>query len=455
MSSFAPATRSREKKLATVHAYLCQVPVNIVERLLLLYCCLCGAVVVGQGAGRLNETVASHLISKLLKKSDEKIRPNIFGKPVTVTCDLYVSALGPIDTLNMDYQTDIYFRQKWVDPRLAFTEQESPVIIPHNHMYNIWKPDIFFPNEKTANIHQVMVPNQVINIYPNGTVHYSSRLTLRLACPMMLTHFPMDYQQCNLKISSYSYNTDELVLKWEDDQPIERARFYLPQFALIQTIADNCSTDYKTGKYGCLMARFKLKREFGYYLLQCYIPSTLVVIISWVSFWIHKSAVPARITLGVTTVLTMATQLQSAQGQIVSYARAIDVWYAFCMILVFSTLIEYAFVNSLSRQEETLRSVAGMLKKKNKKIDYEMRELNADSPLRHDVIEVQTTNGSVTLMDKFKKNFWSSDGLDIFSRYFFPSAFVLFNLLYWVIYTQETFYIVTGLRPGETSDEYD
>ncbi len=39
-----------------------------------------------------------------------------------------------------------------------------------------------------------------------------------------------------------------------------------------------------------------------------------------------------------------------------SYARAIDVWYAFCMILVFSTLIEYAFVNSMARAEQMAHS---------------------------------------------------------------------------------------------------
>ena len=53
-----------------------------------------------------------------------------------------------------------------------------------------------------------------------------------------------------------------------------------------------------------------------------------------VSLWLHdcvamlQDAVPARITLGVTTVLTMATQLSGSRGTTitVSYAKALDVW---------------------------------------------------------------------------------------------------------------------------------
>uniref|UniRef100_A0A1I7WYQ9 Neur_chan_memb domain-containing protein n=1 Tax=Heterorhabditis bacteriophora TaxID=37862 RepID=A0A1I7WYQ9_HETBA len=47
----------------------------------------------------------------------------------------------------------------------------------------------------------------------------------------------------------------------------------------------------------------------NYYLLQLYIPSTMLVIVSWVSFWLDRTAVPARVTLGVTTLLTMTTQV--------------------------------------------------------------------------------------------------------------------------------------------------
>lgn len=36
----------------------------------------------------------------------------------------------------------------------------------------------------------------------------------------------------------------------------------------------------------------------GYFTIQTYIPCTLIVVLSWVSFWINKDAVPARTSLG-------------------------------------------------------------------------------------------------------------------------------------------------------------
>ncbi len=47
-----------------------------------------------------------------------------------------------------------------------------------------------------------------------------------------------------------------------------------------------------------------------------------------VPLYVLQDAVPARITLGVTTVLTMATQLSGSRGTTitVSYAKALDVW---------------------------------------------------------------------------------------------------------------------------------
>ena len=55
------------------------------------------------------------------------------------------------------------------------------------------------------------------------------------------------------------------------------------------------------GNYTCIKVDFYLVRSYGYYLAQVYIPSVLVVILSWVSFWLDIDAVPARISLGLLT----------------------------------------------------------------------------------------------------------------------------------------------------------
>lgn len=40
----------------------------------------------------------------------------------------------------------------------------------------------------------------------------------------------------------------------------------------------------------------------GYFTIQTYIPCILTVVLSWVSFWINKDAVPARTSLGMPNV---------------------------------------------------------------------------------------------------------------------------------------------------------
>lgn len=112
------------------------------------------------------------------------------------------------------------------------------------------------------------------------------------------------------------------------------------------------------------------KREFSYYLIQIYIPCCMLVIVSWVSFWLDQGAVPARVSLGnrwliniciyfetkfpstgVTTLLTMATQTSGINASLppVSYTKAIDVWTGVCLTFVFGALLEFALVNYASR----------------------------------------------------------------------------------------------------------
>ena len=49
---------------------------------------------------------------------------------------------------------------------------------------------------------------------------------------------------------------------------------------------------------------------------------------SWVSFWLNRGAAPARVGLGVTTVLTMTTLMASVNAALpkISYMKSIDIY---------------------------------------------------------------------------------------------------------------------------------
>jgi gamma-aminobutyric acid receptor subunit beta len=94
-----------------------------------------------------------------------------------------------------------------------------------------------------------------------------------------------------------------------------------------------------------------LTRRLGYYVIHIYVPSCLIVVLSWISFWLHRDASPARVALGITTVLTMTTVLSSSNASLpkISYLKSIDIYLVTCFVMVFASLLEYACVSFLGR----------------------------------------------------------------------------------------------------------
>lgn len=51
-----------------------------------------------------------------------------------------------------------------------------------------------------------------------------------------------------------------------------------------------------TGEFSVLQVSFNLQRHTGYFLIQVYVPCILIVVLSWVSFWIHREVTCKHIT---------------------------------------------------------------------------------------------------------------------------------------------------------------
>ncbi|XP_066247583.1 glutamate-gated chloride channel isoform X2 [Euwallacea similis] len=413
---------------------------------------------------------------------DARIRPsgvNGTDGPAIVRVNLFVRSITTISDIKMEYSVQLTFREQWMDERLKFNDLHGRLkYLTLTEANRVWMPDLFFSNEKEGHTHNIIMPNVYIRIFPYGSVLYSIRISLTLSCPMNLKLYPLDRQICSLRMASYGWTTDDLVFLWKEGDPVQVVKnLHLPRFTLEKFLTDYCNSKTNTGEYSCLKVDLLFKREFSYYLIQIYIPCCMLVIVSWVSFWLDQGAVPARVSLGVTTLLTMATQTSGINASLppVSYTKAIDVWTGVCLTFVFGALLEFALVNYASRSDMHREN----MKKQRRQVELEHAQsldgasdmidtdsnttfamvrgrslqnhivANNPSPLLQkplvrapgDPMRLEKAHCEVHMQPRpnccrswLSKFPTRSKRIDVISRITFPLVFALFNVIYWSTY---------------------
>ncbi|XP_025409096.1 glutamate-gated chloride channel isoform X4 [Sipha flava] len=390
---------------------------------------------------------------------DARIRPSgVNGtgdSPCIVFVNMLVRSISRIDDYKMEYSVQLTFREQWMDERLKFNDYNGKMkYLTLTEASRVWMPDLFFSNEKEGHFHNIIMPNVYIRIFPNGLVLYSIRISLTLSCPMNLKLYPLDRQTCSLRMVSYGWTTDDLVFLWKEGDPVQVVKnLHLPRFTLEKFLTDYCNSKTNTGEYSCLKVDLLFKREFSYYLIQIYIPCCMLVIVSWVSFWLDQSAVPARVSLGVTTLLTMATQTSGINASLppVSYTKAIDVWTGVCLTFVFGALLEFALVNYASRSDthrDDMSKKCDLERSVSLDVgDYEdgpnsfnmkplmrpelMMSRDKMSQIIHQTPPMEQNSCWKSWMSKFPTR---SKRIDVISRILFPMVFAMFNMSYWSTY---------------------
>ncbi|XP_053510978.1 gamma-aminobutyric acid receptor subunit beta-1 isoform X2 [Artibeus jamaicensis] len=394
-----------------------------------------------------NMSYVKETVDRLLKGYDIRLRPDFGGPPVDVGMRIDVASIDMVSEVNMDYTLTMYFQQSWKDKRLSYSGIPLNLTLDNRVADQLWVPDTYFLNDKKSFVHGVTVKNRMIRLHPDGTVLYGLRITTTAACMMDLRRYPLDEQNCTLEIESWSY----------------------PRLSL----------------------SFRLKRNIGYFILQTYMPSTLITILSWVSFWINYDASAARVALGITTVLTMttiSTHLRETLPKI-PYVKAIDIYLMGCFVFVFLALLEYAFVNYIFFGKGPQKKGAGKQSQSaNEKNKLEMNKVQVDAHgnILLSTLEIRNeTSGSEVLtgVSDPKTTMYSYDSasiqyrkplssreaygralerhgahnkgrirrrasqlkvkipdltdvnsIDKWSRMFFPITFSLFNVVYWLYY---------------------
>ena len=109
---------------------------------------------------------------------------------------------------------------------------------------------------------------------------------------------------------------------------------------------DNYSTDTYDISYPGIIMKITLTRNIGYHVMQTFIPSTLFVILGYLSLYIPAGAVPGRVAMGMTTILTLTAMFGAIRHTVpkVSYVSFLDIWMVTCIVFVNLFMFEYVLV---------------------------------------------------------------------------------------------------------------
>ncbi|XP_062358026.1 gamma-aminobutyric acid receptor subunit beta-2 isoform X1 [Cinclus cinclus] len=343
-----------------------------------------------------NMSLVKETVDRLLKGYDIRLRPDFGGPPVAVGMNIDIASIDMVSEVNMDYTLTMYFQQAWRDKRLSYNVIPLNLTLDNRVADQLWVPDTYFLNDKKSFVHGVTVKNRMIRLHPDGTVLYGLRITTTAACMMDLRRYPLDEQNCTLEIESYGYTTDDIEFYWRggDNAVTGVTKIELPQFSIVDYKLITKNVVFSTGAYPRLSLSFKLKRNIGYFILQTYMPSILITILSWVSFWINYDASAARVALGITTVLTMTTintHLRETLPKI-PYVKAIDMYLMGCFVFVFMALLEYALVNYIffgrgpQRQKKAAEKAASA---NNEKLRMDVNKVNYQEGKQNKPFSVQ------------------------------------------------------------------
>nr|XP_012299729.1 gamma-aminobutyric acid receptor subunit rho-1 isoform X3 [Aotus nancymaae] len=344
---------------------------------------------------------------------DFTMRPGFGGPAIPVGVDVQVESLDSISEVDMDFTMTLYLRHYWKDERLSFPSTNNlSMTFDGRLVKKIWVPDMFFVHSKRSFIHDTTTDNVMLRVQPDGKVLYSLRVTVTAMCNMDFSRFPLDTQTCSLEIESYAYTEDDLMLYWKKGN-------------------DSLKTDERISLSQFLIQEFHTTTKLAFYS-----------------------------STGITTVLTMSTIITGVNASMprVSYIKAVDIYLWVSFVFVFLSVLEYAAVNYLTtvqeRKEQKLREklpcTSGLPPARTVMLDGtysdgEVNDLDSYMPEngeKPDRMMVQLTLASERSSPQRKSQRSSyvsmridTHAIDKYSRIIFPAAYILFNLIYWSIFS--------------------
>ena len=387
--------------------------------------------------------------------------------PIKIWIELHVESIRDIAG---DATMDLYMIEQWNDWREAGKENKTIKMSGKGTVNFCWIPDTYFILARSI---YYSPSSQSLSVTSSGEVYLDRKIRLVTPCTPQVWYFPFDVTTCKILISSYGYTEDEMDLFWVQtaeggiDFPFEYEPLSEMGFKMISMSTSKYPAPYDSSNFTILEGQIQLKRLYSVYIYQIYIPAALLVVLSWVSFWINRNATPARASVGVTTVLTMLTlatqSQQNMEKHITLETSLLDVYIWVSFSFVITAMLEFAvsdFFNdknarAKSKPPKPVMKTPQMYENHNNNTFHNKHKSDHknDHNANHTTLSDHSNNilpplsgelnnipllrgGDLLIHHSLQETSFIS--IDKFARMIFPVVFIVFNISYWAYVYIET-----------------
>lgn len=234
--------------------------------------------------------------------------PRPDNQPINVFLGLQVLDIIAIDQPNQTLSGRFEIITKWNDDRESFVSIDgTPQIITDSDvdekLKNMWTPDLEVANQSGSN----EIEKANIQIYPDGTIIYRTRVNLDISTNFDFTRFPFDEQELAVEFESFSYPANQVIFRvLEDETGISKyfrndewVAYPLRAFAGFKRSSEAQEYDWSYATF-----QMKLERRTLFYVLRIMMPYCFFILMSTCVFWMQRENLDRRVSIVVTFALT-------------------------------------------------------------------------------------------------------------------------------------------------------
>jgi hypothetical protein len=275
------------------------------------------------------------------------------GGPTVIHSAMGVLDVDDINDASQNFTINLFALFQWDDPREAHSGKGKIT----KELGDVWHPHLFFSNMQRT---WSSFGGDVV-ISPSGGVALRQQFWGDFSQPMFLHDFPFDEQKFEIRVvAAGPEEFEEIKFVQNPDIPSFVAETYsVADWKVLGSGVSMAPLIFPNGRStDSYTFSFTAKRLSNHHLIKNIAPLLMIVILSWVVFWLDPKDGGTQLGVAVTSFLTMIAYHVALKSTLpeISYLTRLDVFVFGATLLVFFAMIEVVVTTGLARTDRVARA---------------------------------------------------------------------------------------------------